>query len=388
MMKTIYKLNVILILFSVISCSQAPSDEKDYELDMSKVKKKASIMIYEAVTNRGHIAQGNILHSASGSGSDSYFSHSYIYYDENNNVVYEEYGRENGTIYRTEKTNWFNSKNGQKHSVYSRSKYDENGRFDWFDKKIYERNNSGKLIEITSNSKTYKDRKYNSEIEFTYKYDSNGNRTEEIEYKRKYNSKTKKNERVIETKTLYSNFNSNGKFQRKLVYNSNNQLELDVVFEYPNSNSVIEYSKYYNYDQLTGDVRCEFIYNENKETVILTGKQRANYFAGTSAPSDLNEEQREAYIKEKYYGSNLKLESVNKHIERTYDSHGNLIELCSQHKNDSDLSFYQNSPCRKVASYKYNKQGDWIEMVCFSIGFSIGRVNLPTHIIVRNIEYF
>jgi hypothetical protein len=371
-MKTISKINVLTILIIVFGCSHVPSDESDYELDMSNVKKKVSIMIYEAVTNRGHIAQGNIWNSASGSGNDYYFSYSDIYYDENNNELYEEYYREERmTPYRTVKTNWYNSKEGQKQSIYQRHKYEENADY-YYGFDLYERNNNGNLIQI-SDSK--------NEINATFKYDSNGNRTEEIEYESKYNTKSKKYERVIKLKTLYSNFNSNGKFQRKLVYNSNNQLMEDVVVEFPNFNSVIEYSKYYKYDQLTGDMRSEFIYNRNNLTVIRRMGEEMDAFVGY--PSDLyDEEQIEAYIKEKYYGSNLKLRQVEENIERLYDSYDNLIEVCFYQKNNPYRNFFQNSPCEKIASYKYNEHGDWVEMVRFRA------FNEPSHIIVRNIQYF
>ena len=97
---------IILLLGTIYSCN-AQNDEKEYEPDMSNVKKKASIMVYQAVVNGDNVSKGAIADYVMKDINTTYYNNSTIYYDANNHEVYASYCGNNAKPYRTVKTNWY-----------------------------------------------------------------------------------------------------------------------------------------------------------------------------------------------------------------------------------------------------------------------------------------
>ena len=247
-----------------------------------------------------------------------------------------------------------------------------------------------RIIEY-SKSENYKN--YSSDTLSTFQYDTYGNRTEELKYTTKYDKNEKKNKRIIDSKTVYSQYNGEGQFQKKSVYDSDNQLIEELTGEYyPNGKLVkTEYDKTYKYNQLVSDIQDDYTYDDKDRMIekIETGLDFSGN-GGTgyvSFPSNLSIEERDKYIKDNYYGKNLKLQSVNRKWNFSYDNRNREVYRCFYDEEyiekykDNPIPGMYISPCGRVASYKDNNKGDWIEMIMYEN-------DKPSYIVTREIEYF
>jgi len=302
---------IVMLIFlacSIYSCSTKPPDFKDYDFVMDKnVKKKAVIMVYEALLHGEVIRKGEKVEYLASVDAKSY---SQIYFDEFGNKLFEaNYSFGDGkTLFSTVKTVRSGNRNNLVRIVYKRS-------FDNYSKTIYIFNSIGKLIEIVEHSYSKDQRKYNSRELSSYKYDSSGNLIEIILYDGKWDGE--KLIPVLKEIRQFSNYNSNGGYQNIETYNSIYQLIKEVAIEYyPNSRLYrAEYSKYYQNGRLTDETRNYFVFDSNENIVI----QRS-----------IENERDEL-------------------IYRTFDSHNNLTHFNSN----------------RVASFKYNSLGDWTEQIIY-----------------------
>jgi len=383
-MKTNIQFILISIAFIATSCT-SQNDEKDYELDMSNVKKKTTVMVYQAVVNGDDVSKGEITDYIMKDVDNIYNSYSTLYYDANNHRIYESYcSITNKTNpYRTVKTNWYSNNPSKWQSIYERRYDDGDNKYkcDFYKKTVYDRNSDGKLMRIMEYSKSDNYKKYDSDTLSTFQYDSYGNKIEEIKYGNEY------------SKTVYSQYNNEGQFQQKRVYDLDNQLIEELTGEYyPNGKLVkTEYDKTYKYNQLVSDIQDDYTYDDKGRMIekIETGLD----FSGTggtgfvSFPSNLSEQETEKYIKENYYGKNLKLKSVNMKWNFFYDDHNREVSRCFYNQDDENNSLTQpggmfyTPPCGRVATYKDNEKGDWIEMIMYNN-------DKPSYIVTREIEYF
>ena len=215
-----------------------------------------------------------------------------------------------------------------------------------------------------------KAKEYTSKILSEYKYDSNGNRIEETGF-----------DNTEFRKYVYSNFNNKGNFRQKLTYDKDNQLIVELTVEYYPDGDLVktEYIKGYKYGQQYDDTKIEYTYDANNNN-MLTKRWSSTGMGWIETPNNLSEKEKEQYIKERYFGKNLKLESTNSYITYTYDSHNNQTYIC--HYTDREIpSFLKTEPCGKTAAYQYNAKGDWTEKIIYYD-------DKPSWIVVRDIEYY
>ena len=389
-MNTILKLILIATLFGCVSCSNVRNDE-EYELNMSNVKKKVSIMVYKPVENSNNI---EVVSSIIIDGNLGRFrSNSTIYYDTNNRIVYEAFfdiedKEHKSTPHGIIKTVWYNSKENKKQTILEKSGA---GKF----KTVYDRNADGNLIQIEEFEKFSGDRNYTSSISSSYKYDSYGNRIEQVKYFGRGESE----------RTVYMQFNDKKNPMRKLVYDSNNELSEECTFEYYPSNNLIkiEQVKRYKYGQQIEDTKSEYTYDSNNN--MITQHTNTTSIGGVSTrigvvypypppPPHLSDKEREEYIRENYYGKNLKLKSENHYITYTYDAHNNLIHTCDYTEVDNKDNgigifggYFPPSEKPTAYKYKYNEKGDWTELIKYHYDF-IDKIYQPSYIVVRDIEYY
>ena len=382
MKKISHKILAILLLSNSLSCVPQ-NNEREYEFNMSnEVKVKISVMINKAVENHGRIKKGDIINNLSTHDGGFYNSYSQMYYDKFNNIIYESYCSENETIpHRTVKTYWYDSKNNKKNAIYEKRTW---GSEDYsYSKKLHERDKNGKLINIVSLRKSEINEEYKSEILTSYKYDSKGNRIEMLEYGDKWDKDKLENIRIVKSKTFYSNFNNAGNPQEKQKIE--NDLRVETVFDYSPNGKLVEseYYQQYSYGQLSQEFTNKYTYDNKANLLTIVRKGKGLGMIGT--PNHLHGEEREQYIKEHYFGKNLKLEPTDIYIENTYDKHNNRVYSCLYNYNriETEFDFLLNipPPCGKVASYKYNSHGDWIERIEYYN-------DKPSFIITREIEYY
>jgi len=373
-----------MILLSGISSCNAQNDEKDYELDMNEVKKKMSIMVYKAVEDGGNIKRGRIINDGISDNNSKdlrgfyYLSNSVMYTDAKNNVVYEAYYNENQSI------PWRTKKDSGK-TVYERIAWgrgDASKGYDSYKKTVYNRDTDRNLMQIETFGKSSKNGNYTSNISHSYKYDSNGNMIEALEYGYEWDDNVKKNIQIVKERSLFQHFNNKKSPIKKLVYDSENQLRSEWTFEYYSNNLIkMEHVKSYQYGQQHDDTKMEYTYDNNNNMISKSVSSTSMGWIGT--PTGLNKKEREEYIKETYFGKNLKLETVNHYFTYTYDEYNNQIYSCHyDDREDNALrQLFKTKPCGRTATYKYNQKGDWVEMIQYY-------EDKPTFIVIRDIEYY
>ena len=351
----------------------------------SNVKKKATFMVYEAITDGDNIRKGEVrdYHQLNGK---SYNSYSQTYVNEYGKVLFEAfYSEKNQSIpHRTVKIIRENSKNSRIQAVYEKRHLGSD--YTSYTKTIYNHNDKGQLMDVVKYSYSSDQKKYESNILSSNKYDSFGNIIERIEYADEWDEYSKKNIQAINSTKKFSNYTSKGNYQNYFEYDSNNQLKSEVSFEfYPSGLIRTEHEKSYKYNQLTSDTKTYYVYDSKGKILErkMTGKTMEGWI-GT--PNYLNEKEREEYIKQKYYGSNLKLKAIITQTNMAYDNHNNLIYSNTNFNND----IYNDQPLELIEllspkplqwSYKYNKDNEWIEVLEYYQG-------TPSLIIEKTLTYF
>jgi len=390
-MKTIFtKISIIIFLLGSINYAKAQNDEKDYEFTVDKnVKTKVSTMVYEAITDGDNIRKGKVIPYYFNMLIEKFYSYSEIYVDEYRNKLYEiSYFDKAKTLpRRTVKVVYHNRK--QVHATYTKEFSKDDRSYIYYTKKLYERDKNGNVINITEYSKSKGKRNYEPRILFSFKYNSNGNMIEKIEYTSKYDESKQDYIRVVESKWVYSHFDNKGNFQGMLQYNAKNQLILEVVIDNFQGGH-IEYAKEYRYGQLVNEEKTEYRYDSNGNMISKSIIGKGGNPGWAQIPDGLTEDEREQYIYEHYYGRNLKVESTDRVTTYEYDRN-KMVSLCTYYnENDKDYEksqldesstlsrMFSRPPCMKVASYKYNYKGHWVEKIDYQ----------PLAIITREYEYF
>ncbi|MFO8235956.1 MAG: hypothetical protein R6U04_11195 [Bacteroidales bacterium] len=184
------------------------------------------------------------------------YKNAYKAFDENGNIVKEEYYRQ-GDI-------------NQKLSY----KYDDNQLKTEYEN--YDVSNDEvsfrQIIDYNDDGKKIKEERYNGSdlYEMEYKYDAKGNRTEIIKKKRKENGSGQDYE--LTERRVY---NKEGKTTTIEVLTPDDELTKTIVNEYDNDGNLIKFTEYNQNEKKTKQI--EYEYNEKQQKLAETKHQHGNF---------------------------------------------------------------------------------------------------------------